>query len=122
MPNEHLATHQLRERLSTAAAAIDLHQDALGRIENASWIPLPDPDCDNEDDAWFGAGYDVLVLDCYDEMLRPRAWPTGRAALRAARSLRELARRTNTAAVLTARLERPSESGRAAFEDACHGH
>ncbi len=120
LANEHIATHQMRDLLLSIAAVIGLHRDAVGRIEVASWIPLPDPGCDDE--TWFGAGYDVLIIDCYDEMLRPRAWPTGLTALRAARWLRELARRTNTAVVLTARADRPAMVGRPAFEESWHGH
>ena len=120
LANEHLATHLVRERFLSSASAAGLHQGAVDSIEVASWIPLPDPGC--PDETWFGSSYDVLVIDCYDEMVRPFAWPTGLAALRAARWLRELARRTNTAVVLTARAARLSGLGRPAFEDSWHGH
>ena len=108
--NEHLPTHLLRDRLRAAG----------DRIEIASWVPLPDYRSD--DSSWFGAAYDVLIIDCYDEMFRPAAWPKGDTAIRQGRWLRELARRTNTALVLTARAERARSDGRRAFERAWHGH
>ena len=108
--NEHLPTHLLRDRLRAAG----------DRIEIASWVPLPDHRSD--DCSWFGAAYDVLIIDCYDEMLRPAAWPKGDTAIRQGRWLRELARRTNTALVLTARSERARSHGRRPFERAWHAH
>ncbi len=108
--SEHLPTHLLRDRLRAAG----------DRIEIASWVPLPDYRSDES--SWFGAAYDLLIIDCYDEMLRPAAWPKGDTAIRQGRWLRELARRTNTALVLTARAERARSQGRRAFERAWHGH
>lgn len=110
LANEHLPTHLLRDRLRAAD----------DRIELASWIPLPD--FLSDDSSWFGAAYDILIIDCYDEMLRPAAWPKGDTAIRQARWLRELARRSNTALVLTARAERARSQGRPAFDKAWHRH
>lgn len=110
LANEHLPTHLLRDRLRTAG----------DRIEIASWVPLPDYRSDES--GWFGANYDVLIIDCFDEMLRPAAWPKRDTAIRQGRWLRELARRTNTGLVLTARAERPRSRGRRAFEKSWHRH
>ena len=73
---------------------------ALDRFEVASWVPLPDPD--SPDERWVGRGYDVVVIDCLDEMLRSQAWPDADTILRHSRWLRECAQRSSTAVVITA--------------------
>ena len=110
LANDHVATHLLRDRLRSAS----------DQVEIASWIPLPD--YRSGESSWFGVDYDVLIIDCYDEMLRPAAWPKNGSAVRQCRWLRELARRSNTALVLTARVERARSHGRPAFERAWHRH
>lgn len=118
--NDHLATHLLRDQVSQAASRSGTDRTAADRIEIASWVPIPDFRCDET--SWFGADYDLLVIDCFDEMLRPQAWPQGDVVVRRARWLRELARRSNTALVLTARAGRPRSGGWKAFERAWHRH
>lgn len=110
LANDHLATHLLRDRL----------QSASGKVAIASWVPLPD--YRSAELSWFGANYDLLIIDCLDEMLRPAAWPKSASAISHGRWLRELARRSNTALVLTGRAERPRSSGRGAFERSWHSH
>ena len=110
LANDHMATHLLRDRLRSAS----------DQIEIASWIPLPD--YRSGESSWFGVDYDVLIIDCYDEMLRPAAWPKKGSAMRQCRWLRELARRSNTALVLTAHVERARTPGRRAFERAWQRH
>lgn len=110
LANDHLATHLLRDRLHSPSGQVDI----------ASWVPLPDYRA--AELTWFGAGYDLLIIDCLDEMLRPGAWPNGGSAISHGRWLRELARRSDTALVLTARAERVRSSGRRAFERSWHSH
>jgi predicted ATP-dependent serine protease len=114
--NGHMATHLLREQILAAASLTETDRAAADRIEIASWIPVPDFRCDET--SWFGAAFDVLVIDCLDEMFHPGAWPDADSAIRSARWLREMARRTNTALVLTGRAERMCSAGREAFESA----
>ncbi|NYG07765.1 hypothetical protein BJ986_002252 [Phycicoccus badiiscoriae] len=120
MANDHMATHILRDRLLMAASSAGTDRTAVDRIEIASWIPIPD--FRSDDPSWFGADYDVLIIDCLDEMLRPRAWPRGPVAVLTGRWLREMARRSNTALILTARGDRPPDDGRWSFEGAWQSH
>jgi hypothetical protein len=69
LANDHVATHLLRDRLHTASEEVDI----------ASWVPLPD--YRSGELSWFGADYDLLIIDCLDEMLRPRAWPKSCSAV-----------------------------------------
>ena len=120
MANDHMATHLLRDHLLMAASSARTDRTAVDRIEIASWIPIPD--LRSDDPSWFGADYDVLIVDCLDEMLRPRESPEGPMAVRTGRWLREMARRSHTALILTARGDRPPDVGRWSFDRAWQSH
>jgi len=120
MANDHMATHVLRDRLLMYASTARIDRAPVDRIDIASWVPIPALRCDEP--SWFGSEYDVMIIDCFDEMLRPRAWPEGRMAVLTGRWLREMARRSNTALVLTARADRAPAKGRPPFERAWHSH
>ena len=67
-------------------------------------------------------GYDVVVMDCLDEMFRPQAWPDEEQILRHSRWLRECAQRSSTAVVITARADQVSRIGYPGFVDAWRRH
>lgn len=71
--NGHRSTRRLVGSLRDIGERSGLAANDLDRFEVASWVPLPNPD--NTDDRWVGCGYDVVFIDCLDEMFRPQAWP-----------------------------------------------
>jgi len=71
--NGHMPTRRLLAGLRDIGERSGLTAHDLDRFEVASWVPLPSPD--SPDDRWVGFGYDVVVIDCLDEMFRPQAWP-----------------------------------------------
>ncbi len=122
--NDHVPTLLLRDHLNGLLATGDVTgRSGLGPratpdgstagLELASWLPLPD--WREPDAGWEGALYDVVIIDCYDEMIRPAALPGPGDALRAGRWLREQTRRTETVLVLTSRT--PTRHTAAAAED-----
>jgi hypothetical protein len=105
--NDHVPTLLLRDHLQTLTAHQSAHHqpDTPGEkgcgVALASWLPLPD--WREPEAGWEGTNYDLVVFDCYDDMIRPAAWPSSLDAVRAGRWLREQARRTDTTLVLTTR-------------------
>lgn len=101
--NGHVATHLLRDRVMDLSTSVGMTVSTRERVNLASWMPVP----------WLGEDFwdsaceqaDLVILDTFDEMWRPQAWPEEpEARLRALRWLRELAQRHETALLLTARV------------------
>lgn len=98
LANGHLGSRALAEHVIRGPL-----QARPGSLRIASWLPLPWLG----DERWDGAceKADLVILDTWDEMWRPPHW--GRSVeerIADARWLRELARRSGTALLLTARL------------------
>ncbi len=118
--NGHMPTRRLLVGLRDIGEQSGLTPEALDRFEVASWVPLPNPG--GPDDRWLGYDYDVVVIDCLDEMFRPQAWPDADEVLRHSRWLRECAQRSSTALVITARAEQASQIGYPGFAEAWRRH
>lgn len=116
--NGHAPTHLLRQH---AVAAAGETAGVSTRIELASWMRFPRSD--HEPWEWAGAGRDLVVYDTLDEMLRPGCWPVdAREGIEQVRWLRECARSTNTAVLLTARMPKLLPGGRWPFEEEWSRH
>lgn len=118
--NGHLGSRRLVASLRAIGGACGVATAALDGFQIASWIPLPYPG--REDDQWIGVEYDVVVIDCLDEMFRPQAWPDPQNALRYGRWLRECAQRSSTALIVTARAAEPEQVGSQGFTAAWRRH
>ncbi len=118
--NGHMPTRRLLAGLRDIGERSGLTAHDLDRFEVASWVPLPS--LDSPDDRWVGFGYDVVVIDCLDEMFRPQAWPDPDELLRHGRWLRECAQRSSTALVATARAENADQIGYSGFARAWRRH
>ena len=105
LANGHVPSRSLARQAQQAAGRRDRTEphgpSSMPRL--ASWMPLPSLG----DDSWDGdcERADVVVLDTWDEMWRPEHWGhTREQRLAGVRWLREVARSSGTALVLTARL------------------
>lgn len=105
--NDHVATHLLRDRLRAALRRIKADDQSAARIRVSTWMPLPRWDSDRLEWQEECTNSDVVVLDTIEEIWLWRSptasdwWSDVRGRMR---DLRLMARRTNTAVLLTARV------------------
>jgi predicted ATP-dependent serine protease len=103
LANGHIGTRRLASVVHETARRLGQAGDALPML--ASWLPTPAVGDDRWDSDCERAA--VVVVDTWDEMWRPGAWPrSADHRIQDARWLRERARAHGTALVLTARLPR----------------
>lgn len=95
--NGHLPTRRLVPVVE--ATRNDVGGDQPKTLDVASWMPLPGSPVHP---AWFESTYDVVVLDCLDEMMTSH-WVRTTSLWDVGRRLRECARRSSTALIITAR-------------------
>ncbi|GAA1875612.1 hypothetical protein GCM10009814_02170 [Lapillicoccus jejuensis] len=95
--NGHLPTRRLLPVID--ATGHDLGGDGPRTLDVASWMPLPDSPAHP---AWFESTYDVVVVDCLDEMTTSH-WVRTTSLSDVGRRLRECARRSSTTLIITGR-------------------
>lgn len=120
--NNHLAPHLTRNWLLAQANFVGLDVARLAAIELATWLPVPGSTSELNDSWEGGDDTALLVYDTVDEMFVWYWEADPQTRMQSARRLRELARQSNTAVLLTARVSPPRAQGHEAFCDAWSEH